>query len=284
MWFFLEDISVGYALPQMPNTLAIGDLMAGRPGKALPGELEDFLSQSKDGVILVSFGTYLDFVTPDVVRKFCTAFNDRRNRLRVVWKAKPKAKDAWRNCPDAGRIKTMPWIPQNDLLADRRVKVFISHGGLNSVIESVYHATPLIVFPICGDQPSNAAAAVSKGLAVRMDIGSFSAESLLSSVEKLLSDATYERNVQLASAILRDRRVSPAQRVSDAVEHVVKYGDGHLRTGAFQLSVVQFFMFDLFAAVLLAAVASVALVAFLASCCVCGACRRRMKRNKSKTA
>jgi len=52
LWFILEDISVGFALPQMPNTLSVGDIMAGRPGKALPRDMEDFMSASKDGLIL----------------------------------------------------------------------------------------------------------------------------------------------------------------------------------------------------------------------------------------
>ena len=42
----------------------------------------------------------------------------------------------------------MLWIPQNDLLADRRVKLFVSHGGLNSIVEYVYHAKPLLIIPL----------------------------------------------------------------------------------------------------------------------------------------
>ena len=156
----MEDISVGYALPQMPNTIAIGDLMAGRPGKPLPRDLEDFMSASKDGVILMSFGTGFDVAAHDVVRKFCDAFTDRRNRLLVVW----KMKDDDDACSSDRRVKLMPWVPQNDLLADSRVQIFISNGGFNSIIESAYHAKPMIIFPIMFDQMYNAAAAESKGL------------------------------------------------------------------------------------------------------------------------
>ena len=46
------------------------------------------------------------------------------------------------------------WIPQNDLLADSRVKMFISLGGFNSVMESVYHSKHLIIFPLGYDQPA----------------------------------------------------------------------------------------------------------------------------------
>jgi len=281
LWFYIEDISVGYALPQMPNTLAVGDIMSGRPGKALPRDLEDFLSASKDGVILVSFGSYFEFaVMSEVVRKFCDAFTDRRNRWRVIW----KTKDTKVCSSDDGRIKLMEWIPQNDLVADPRVQGFVSHGGFNSIIESVYHAKPLIIFPFHGDQPLNAAAAETKGIAIRMDIGDFSSEALLSNINQLLHDPSYRRNARLSSAILRDRPHTAAQRVSAMIDHVIKYGDEHLRTGAFELSIAQFFMFDIFAFLLTACIA-VLLTVILMCYCVYRTCRRCCcSRKKLKTA
>ena len=279
LWFFVEDISFGYALPQMPNTLAVGDIMSGRPGKALPRDLEDFLSASKEGVILVSFGSYFDVDMPEIVEKFCDAFTDKTNRLRVIW----KMKDTKACSSDDGRIKLMSWIPQNDLLADPRVQMFISHGGLNSIIESVYHAKPLIIFPIYADQPSNAASAEAKGLAVRMDFGDFSSGTLLSNINKLLHDSTYKRNARLSSAILRDRPHTVAQRVSAMIDHVIKYGDEHLRTGAFELSTAQFFMFDIFAFLLTACIAVLLAVILLCYCCY-RTCRRCCcTRKKLKT-
>jgi len=215
----------------------------------------------------------------EVVRKFCDAFNDRRNRLGVIWNTKHT-----KICfSDDGRIKVMSWIPQNDLLAVPRVQMFISHGGLNSIIESASHAKPLIIFPLYADQLSNAAAAESKGFAIRMDIGDFSSETLLSNIDKLLQDPSYKRNARLSSAILRDRPHTAAQRVSAMIDHVIKYGDEHLRTGAFELSIAQFFMFDVFA-FLLAACIAVLLAVILMCCCVYRTCLRCCQRKKLKTA
>jgi len=275
----MEDITIGYALPHMPNTVAVGDITARRSEKALPRDLEDFMSASKDGIILVSFGSYFNFDMPEIVQKFCDAFTDRRNSLRVIW----KTKDTKICSSDDGRIKLTEWIPQNDLLADPRVQIFMSHGGLNSVIESFYHAKPLIIFPMYGDQVSNAAAAEMKGLAVRMDIGDFNSEMLLSNIDKILHDPAYRRNARLWSAILRDRPHTAAQRVSAMIDHVIKYGDGHLRTGALELSIAQFFMFDIFV-FLLAACIAVLLAVILMCYCACRTCRRCFTRQKLKTA
>ena len=254
--------------------------MTGKPGKALPRELEDFLSASNDEVILVAFGSWFDYIPHDIVRKLCDAFNDRKNRLRVIW----KMKDTNPCSRSDGRVKVVPWLPQNDLLADPRVRIFICHAGFSSIIQAVYHAKPLVIFPIVFDQPTNAAAAESKGFAIRMDIGNFSSEMLLSNIDKLLNDPTYMRNVQLSSAILRDRPDTPAQRVSAMIDHVIKHGDRHLRTGAYKLSIAQFFMFDIFA-VLLAAAFIVLFFVILTICCVYRVCCvRYCKRKKSKMA
>ena len=262
----------------MPNTVAVGDIMAGRPGKALPRDLEDFVSASKDGVMLVSFGSYLNFATHDVVRKFCDTFTDKRNRLLVVWKINDD-----NVCSNNGRVRMMSWVPQNDLLADPRVQIFISHGGLNSIVESAYHAKPMIIFPIIADQLSNAAAAESKGLAIRMDISNFSSETLLFNIDKILHDPTYRRNAHLSSAILRDRPDTAAQRVSAMINHVIKYGDRHLRTGAFELSTMQFFMFDIFAVLLTTGVAVLLIVALTCYCICRACCARCCERTKLKT-
>jgi len=74
--------------------------------------------------------------------------------------------------------------------------------------------------------------------------------------------------VELASAILRDRRDTPAQRVSAMIDHVIKYGDQHIRTGAFEMSTLQFLMFDIFAA-LFVSVALVSSHVVLHVCCYC---------------
>ena len=58
----------------------------------------------------------------------------------------------------------MDWIPQNDLLAHEKVRLFITHGGFNSMVETVYHAKPIIIFPSIADQPNNAAVVVNRGV------------------------------------------------------------------------------------------------------------------------
>ena len=44
------------------------------------------------------------------------------------------------------------FVPQKELLNDKRILAFVSHGGANSVLESFYYGKVLLGFPIAGDQ------------------------------------------------------------------------------------------------------------------------------------
>jgi glucuronosyltransferase len=47
-----------------------------------------------------------------------------------------------------------------------KVKVFITHGGLNSMTEAISSGTPTVAVPLFGDQEHNVAVAVKRGVSV----------------------------------------------------------------------------------------------------------------------
>lgn len=65
---------------------------------------------------------------------------------------------------DANKVKVVPWIPQNDLLGHKNLKLLITHGGLNRLVESINPRKPMLVFPLALDQPYNAAIIKEKKL------------------------------------------------------------------------------------------------------------------------
>ena len=62
----------------------------------------------------------------------------------------------------------MSWVPQNDLLGDQRVKAFITHGGLNSILESIYHSQPMIVIGTSIDQVNSARLFTQESMELRL--------------------------------------------------------------------------------------------------------------------
>ena len=108
----------------------------------------------------------------------------------------------------------MDWIPQNDILAHPKIRLFITHGGYNGMLESVFHAKPMIIFPVAYDQPNNAAVAVKRGFGIRMDMSNLKAEDLIGNIDKIFRDSSYTDHAQKASAILKDKPESAAERAS----------------------------------------------------------------------
>ncbi len=53
-------------------------------------------------------------------------------------------------------VRPIKWASQNDILADANVRAFVTHGGAHSLYEAAYHATPVVVLPVAGDQTHNA--------------------------------------------------------------------------------------------------------------------------------
>ena len=50
----------------------------------------------------------------------------------------------------------LPWIPQQDLLGHPAVKAFLTHGGIHSIYEALFHGQPMVIMPLGIDQFDNA--------------------------------------------------------------------------------------------------------------------------------
>ena len=82
----------------------------------------------------------------------------------------------------------MDWLPQNDLLAHKDIKAFVSHVGHNSLYESAYHGVPVVAVPFFGDQQSNAKKAGHVGLGLAVDWKSSNAQELFETIERVISE------------------------------------------------------------------------------------------------
>ena len=77
---------------------------------------------------------------------------------------------------------------QNDLLAHKDIKAFVSHVGHNSLYESAYHGVPVVAFPLYVDQQSNARKAEHVGIGLAVDYKSTDAQQLLETIERVIGE------------------------------------------------------------------------------------------------
>ncbi|WUH92891.1 glycosyltransferase [Streptomyces sp. NBC_00433] len=95
---------------------------------------------------------------------------------------------------------TVPDPPEGDVLVRSRVPVLdlmpqldavVSHGGLNTVCEALAHGVPLVVAPIKGDQPINAARVAAVGAGRRVRFASVRPKTLREELLAVLDDPAY---------------------------------------------------------------------------------------------
>ncbi|CAG7819184.1 unnamed protein product, partial [Allacma fusca] len=109
--------------PTLPDVIEVGGMHA-RPAKPLPKDLEDFVSGAEHGFIYFSFGSIIKAnVFPESTRKiFLNVFS--RLKQRVLWKWDEDMSDVPPN------VKLGKWLPQQDILGHKNIRLFITHGGL----------------------------------------------------------------------------------------------------------------------------------------------------------
>jgi UDP:flavonoid glycosyltransferase YjiC (YdhE family) len=90
--------------------------------------------------------------------------------------------------PAPGHVVLLPHAPQIAVLCHPAVRVFVTHGGLNSVHEGLTAGKPLLVLPFFGDQPVNACHVVNQAVGAALDPRKLRAESLARALRALLLD------------------------------------------------------------------------------------------------
>ncbi|KAB0801395.1 hypothetical protein PPYR_05749 [Photinus pyralis] len=236
---FNSHISSSTPIPLLPNMIDIGGYHI-KPAKALPQDLQEYLDNAKEGVLFFSMGSHLrskDLTDNrrEAILKAFTAVN-----LKVLWK--------WENESLVGRppnVKILKWVPQNDVLAHPNIKLFMTHGGLLSTLEAIYHGVPVVGIPIYGDQHLNMRTVEDNNHGIIVDLPGITGEKLLNAINTVLQNPKYLNNARARSKILRDNPQKPLDKAIFWIEYVLRHnGAHHLKTAALNLRWYQYLLLD----------------------------------------
>jgi MGT family glycosyltransferase len=95
------------------------------------------------------------------------------------------------------------FLPQTRVLP--QVDLVITHGGNNTVTESLYFGKPMVVLPLFWDQYDNAQRVHDTGFGVRLDTYGHTREQLTGAIDGLLADETLRARLAAASSRLQSR-------------------------------------------------------------------------------
>jgi glucuronosyltransferase len=85
----------------------------------------------------------------------------------------------------------LKYIDKN-FIEHENTKLFITHGGLMGIQESIYFAVPMISIPLFGDQPVNADLIVEKGISKIIQLNNITEEGLTSAIKDILYNPVYK--------------------------------------------------------------------------------------------
>ena len=149
---------------------------------------------------------------------FYNAF--RRLSMSIIWKWDDN--DLSRM---PGNVLVRKWLPQNDLLAHPNLKVLVTHGGLLSLQEALYHSVPIVGIPLGSDQDHNMIRAERNGFALTLDFPALTEDTIVKAIETAYKDKSIHENIKRMHNVFVGRGInglSPAERALKAVDFAIK--------------------------------------------------------------
>ncbi|EPB79897.1 hypothetical protein ANCCEY_00963 [Ancylostoma ceylanicum] len=209
-----SDEFLDFARPATPKIVHIGGVTI--PEKTeLPEELRVLMERKdREGVVYISFGSfvptsqelkYVIYVDHKSWRisKECVKNNKEiilqmpgyfRDAIFHVAKTFPQITFIWKIDANDTVSTTIPnlhtftWLPQLSILDHPNLRCFVSHGGLNSVLEVTRSGKPSILVPIFGDQFRNARLVKAKNTTILITKEDFNSETFEAALRQILSD------------------------------------------------------------------------------------------------
>ncbi|XP_315767.4 UDP-glycosyltransferase UGT5 [Anopheles gambiae] len=234
-----------------PNVIPVGGLQIVDP-KPLPSELQNFIENAPQGAVLFAMGT-------NFKSKMFTA--ERQAMFLEAFAHLPEYRFLWKFDDDqlprkaSSNVLIRSWLPQNDILAQPKVRAFITHCGLMSTQEATYHGVPMIGIPIYVDQHLNLHRTVQVGAGVKLDLATLTTGSIVAALREVLQNVSYQQAIGRRSALFRDQPEKPLERAVWWIEWALRHPrEDRLRSGTVKMNYLAANGFDVFACIVVGAV------------------------------
>ncbi|KAH1003158.1 hypothetical protein HUJ05_011098 [Dendroctonus ponderosae] len=238
--------SIAFPTSAVPCMKHIGGFHVKAPAP-LPNELQAFLDQAAEGVVYFSLGSNVNtsHLPAPMRQAILEVLAQRPQRILLKFDEPPAT-------PLPANVMQRAWFPQQDVLAHPNVRLFITHGGFASTIETVHYGVPIIAIPIFGDQRMNAIYAETKGFGRILPWQSINVASFGRMVAEVLGNPRYREAARRKSQLLRDREVAPLATAVYWIEYVLRHnGAPHLRVASLELAWYQYYLLDVYLPIVL---------------------------------
>lgn len=127
------------------------------------------------------------------------------------------------------------------------VKLFIGHGGLLGLQETVAAGVPILGIPVFGDQYINILQTVQNGYGELLEYKDINEENLRNIVNKMLTGEKYSRKAKEVSARFKDRPMNGIDTAIWWIEYVIRHKGAHfMKNPALKLYLFEYLMLDVY--------------------------------------
>ncbi|MCJ8749230.1 hypothetical protein PDJAM_G00174020 [Pangasius djambal] len=238
LWMLCTDLALEFPRPTLPHVVYVGGILT-KPPSPLPQEFAAWLNDTDEhGFVVVSFGAGVKYLSDDISYKLAGALS--RLTQKVIWRFSGVPP---RNL--GNNTKLVEWMPQNDLLGHKNTRAFLSHGGLNSIYEAMYHGVPVVGVPLFGDHYDTMTRVQAKGMGIMLEWKKMSEEDLYTAMLSVITDSRYREKALKLSEIHKDQPGHPVTRAVYWIGYILRHrGAEHLRSAVYSVPVYQYFLLD----------------------------------------
>ncbi|KAH8383302.1 hypothetical protein KR009_007953 [Drosophila setifemur] len=235
-----QHFSMFHARPSGPGLVEVAGFHIPRETPKLPEDLQLFIDKAEFGVIYFAMG--MDLQSKDLPEETQKMLLDCFKSMpqRVVWKfeAEPLA-----DLPP--NVYLAKYMPQQAILAHPKVRLFISHGGMLSVIEGVHYGKPLLGMPLFFDQFRNFEYLLNEEMALVVNLNTLTGEELKVNMERLLYEPSFRTNALALSQRLQDQPMHPLDTAVYWTEYIIRYkGADHLKVSLKHINLMEYYYLD----------------------------------------
>ncbi|KAB0798956.1 hypothetical protein PPYR_06836, partial [Photinus pyralis] len=189
-------------------------------------DLQELLDNAESGFIYFSLGSNVKSkdIPIDLRETILETFAELP--YMVLWKFEAE------NLPNRPKnVFISKWLPQQDVLRHRNIKLFVTQGGLQSMEEAVYSGVPMVVMPFFADQGYNAKAIVYKGMGLSVDYANLKKEEFRDKVLEVIREPRYRNRVKELARLALDQPMTGMERAVWWTEYVIRHkGAEHLNS------------------------------------------------------
>uniref|UniRef100_A0A9J2PB87 glucuronosyltransferase n=1 Tax=Ascaris lumbricoides TaxID=6252 RepID=A0A9J2PB87_ASCLU len=224
LYFINSDRLIEYEHALLPHVIPIAGLHIDQV-KPLFHPWNTSIASAEKGTIVVSLGTQANSssMTLHQARSILGALS-RLTAYRIFWRIGPTLYIPGVNLDHIpSYINVTSFIPQNDLLADRRTRLLITNGGMQSIIEAIVHGVPIVGIPLYGTNRQNLDKVYSKGFGLIVTKDRLSESTLYTAIKEVLESSKYKTVAKNMAREWKDRPQSAFQTALHYIEHVGRH-------------------------------------------------------------